>query len=112
MCSRESSLKVVFEVLSPETERLDRTQKLDYCQLLESLTDYVLISQDTVRVEQFSRAPNGWLYQSFNRRADVVSLSSVETELSLEELYFDLDVPEQLALWSGQTGESEMENDS
>ena len=100
---------VIFEVLSPGTEKYDRTEKFDHYKLIPSLTDYLLISQEQVRVEQFSRAAGGWLQRVYNRRADVVHLPPVEIELALEELYRGFDLPEQLTLWSGEV-ETEDEN--
>lgn len=99
--------RVIFEVLSPGTEKYDRTEKFEHYQRIESLTDYLLISQDRVRVEQFSRVEDGWLLRIFNRRSDIVRLPSVEIELALEELYRGFDVPEQLVLWSGENLENE-----
>ena len=103
--------KVIFEVLSPGTEKYDRTEKFDHYKRIESLTDYLLVWQDMVRVEKFSRAENGWVLQVFHRLSDMVSLPSVEIEIALGELYRGLEMPEQLALWSGQTGAFETEND-
>ena len=47
--------KVVFEVLSPSTAEYDRTTKFQrYRMGNETLTDYILISQDKCFVEQFT----------------------------------------------------------
>jgi Uma2 family endonuclease len=46
---------VVFEVLSKSTEQRDRGDKAEDYFRLESLQDYVLVSQYRVRVEHFSR---------------------------------------------------------
>jgi Uma2 family endonuclease len=48
---------VIVEVLSPSTEAYDRGDKFAYYRRLESLTDYVLVSQDKVRVEHYVRHP-------------------------------------------------------
>ena len=49
---------VLFEVLSPSTERRDRKRKFDDYRLLPSLQDYVLIDSQAARVEVFSRLPD------------------------------------------------------
>jgi Uma2 family endonuclease len=46
---------VVFEVLSEETELLDRSDKRREYQALPPLVHYVLMSQDTPHVEVYSR---------------------------------------------------------
>ena len=52
--------KVVFEVLSPSTADYDRTIKFQrYRMGNETLTDYVLISQDKCFIEHFRRSANG-----------------------------------------------------
>ena len=49
----------IFEVLSPETEKFDRTTKFDEYALIESMTDYVLVSTEVARVEHYRRLENG-----------------------------------------------------
>jgi Uma2 family endonuclease len=46
---------VIVEVLSPSTERYDRQEKFGYYKRLASLEEYVLVSQDTKRIEVFRR---------------------------------------------------------
>ena len=50
---------VIFEVLSPSTERDDRTGKLASYKTIASLETYVLVAQDMWHIEIFERA-NGW----------------------------------------------------
>lgn len=55
--------KIVGEVLSPSTEAYDRGAKWAAYQAVPSLTDYILVAQDSVRVEHFRREPDGsWRY--------------------------------------------------
>ena len=81
--------KVIFEVLSPSTAEYDRTTKFQrYRMSNETLTDYILISQDKCFVEQFTRqAENDWFYRSFAALKDNLKIESVECELSLREIY-------------------------
>jgi len=58
---------IVVEVLSPSTEQYDRGLKWDSYQTRESLTDYILVSQDRSRIEHFGRALGGcWSYTAAN----------------------------------------------
>lgn len=80
--------RVIFEVLSPGTEATDRREKhLVYGQL-ESLRDYVLVSQDAQEVEHFRRqsANTPWDLRVHGPDA-VVSLPSIGAELSVSEIY-------------------------
>jgi Uma2 family endonuclease len=55
---------VIVEVLSPTTESYDRGGKWLHYQLVPSLQDYLLVSQDEPRVERYRRLPSGaWEYQ-------------------------------------------------
>lgn len=51
--------RVVFEVLSPSTEGDDRGDKRADFQSLDTLTAYVLVSQDARRIEVWRRDPDG-----------------------------------------------------
>jgi Uma2 family endonuclease len=46
---------VIVEVLSQSTERYDRQEKFGYYKQLASLQEYVLVSQDSRRIEVFRR---------------------------------------------------------
>ncbi len=81
--------RVIFEVLSPSTADYDRTTKFQRYRLgNETLTDYILVSQDKPFVEHFTKQADGnWIYKSFGALEDVLSIKSVECELSLSEIY-------------------------
>lgn len=81
--------KVVFEVLSPSTAEYDRTTKFQrYRMGNETLTDYILVSQDKCFVEHFRKSANGdWLYQSYAALENDLRIESIECELSLREIY-------------------------
>jgi len=52
---------VVVEVLSPSTEKRDRNERFALFQQMESLDEYVLVSQDERRVEVRRRDGRGWI---------------------------------------------------
>lgn len=80
--------RVVFEVLSPSTAEYDRTTKFQRYQMgNETLTDYILVSQDKCFVEHFRKSAGGeWLYQSYAALEDNLKIESIECELSLNEI--------------------------
>jgi Uma2 family endonuclease len=79
---------VVFEILSPSTEQRDRTDKFDAYQTIETLTDYVLVHQDRVRIEHFRRqGPNEWLLTIHDGLDATLRLDSIGAEVPLREAY-------------------------
>lgn len=78
---------VLFEVLSPGTERYDRGAKFEQYRKLESLREYVLISQHAMAVDLFRLENGHWvLYESRGPEA-VVALTSVGIEIPMADLY-------------------------
>lgn len=79
---------VVVEVLSPSTERYDRTTKWDNYRGIPSVRDFLLVSQDAVRVEWFTRlGENTWLFDDVTGPERTISLGTLGVELSLAEVY-------------------------
>jgi len=85
---------LLIEVLSSATERYDRGGKFGHYRTLESLTDYVLISQTEARVEHFSRQSAGaWLLNVYVGLEAVAPLPSIGCELSLTDVYDKVEFP-------------------
>ncbi len=76
--------KVIIEVLSPSTQRFDRGDKRMAYQQIPSLSDYVLVSQDSHLVEHFSSEGS---QVSLNRDADSLVLESLDFSIRLSEIY-------------------------
>lgn len=82
---------VIFEILSPSTESFDRGQKFADYQTSDSLQEYVLVAQDQIGVERFTRQESGlWLYQRLSRREDSLTLESVGVTIPLDDIYYRL----------------------
>ena len=81
--------KVIFEVLSPSTADYDRTKKFMRYRLgNETLTDYILVSQDFCFVEHFTKQKNGeWIYRSLSEISDILRIETIDCELDLREIY-------------------------
>ena len=79
--------KVIVEVLSPSTEAYDRGEKSARYRQLESLQEYILISQDQVHVEHYLRQGKQWILSEFSALENVLPLISIEAELSLRQIY-------------------------
>jgi Uma2 family endonuclease len=81
--------RVIFEVLSPSTEKYDRGVKFSrYRMGNETLTDYVLVAQETSLVEHYQRQSDGrWVYLSYNYLDDIFKLDELDFEIPLEIIY-------------------------
>ena len=78
---------LVVEVLSPSTAAFDRGEKFEHYKQLASLQEYLLISQDSVRVGHYCRQETQWNRNTFQRLEDVLSLASIECEVPLRAIY-------------------------
>ncbi len=80
---------VLIEVLSESTEAYDRGRKWGHYQRLPSLRDYLLISQDAPRIEQFSRQgeTDQWIFRSYDGLDAVIDLASIDCKLPLAEVF-------------------------
>ena len=78
---------LVVEVLSPSTEAFDRGEKFRHYQELASLREYLLVSQDRVRVEHYRLTKTQWVQTEFHTPADVLSLVSIDCKLPLQDIY-------------------------
>ena len=84
---------VIFEILSPSTESFDRGDKFADYQTSGSLQEYVLVAQDQIGIERFTRQTGGlWLYQRLHRREDALTLESVGVTIPLDDIYYRLDL--------------------
>jgi Uma2 family endonuclease len=81
--------KVIFEVLSPSTAEYDRSKKFGRSRMgNETLTDYILVSQEYCLVEHFTKQADGnWIYRSLYALSDILRIETIDCELSLEEIY-------------------------
>lgn len=78
----------IFEILSPSTERYNRGRKAELYRSIDSLQYYVLISQDEIAADFYSRQPDGqWLQQRFVGLDASVPFESLNWSLSLADLY-------------------------
>ncbi|MGZ8842294.1 MAG: Uma2 family endonuclease [Pyrinomonadaceae bacterium] len=79
---------VLFEVLSPSTERYDRIAKSSYYRTIDSLKEHLLVAQDEVRLEQYVRQADGqWLLFEYLTLESTVRLDSLESSLLLADVY-------------------------
>jgi len=79
---------VIIEILSPSTETYDRGEKFQHYQKLESLQEYVLISQDSPRIERYMRqGHDSWMLAEAQGLDASIELTSIGCTLKLAEVY-------------------------
>lgn len=79
---------VIIEVLSSSTESYDRGKKFQHYRHLDSLQEYVLISQDSYRIERYTRQPdNQWLLADVSESDGILELSSIQCTLAAADVY-------------------------
>jgi Uma2 family endonuclease len=97
-CGREGGHEIrapvaIFEILSPNTEAEDRGPKRREYQSLPSVRHYALLAQDAARVELFTRAERGWLFEEFDGLNSELPLDALGITLPLAELYDGIPLP-------------------
>ena len=80
------SPKVLVEVSSDSTERLDRGEKRWAYQTIESLEEYLIVAQDRVEVTVCRRAKN-WTAEILNLLDQAVIVNSIGLVLPLASVY-------------------------
>jgi Uma2 family endonuclease len=79
---------VILEVLSPSTERYDRTIKFRHYKQIESLREYVLVSQDEPAIERRIRQPDGrWILVEVTDLDAEFVLDSVPLSVPMADIY-------------------------
>lgn len=86
---------LIVEILSPSTEAFDRSDKFTYYKSIESFTEYLLISQNRPHVALLTkRDEKVWLHREYNSLDESIYLSSLDCEISVAEIYLDIEFPE------------------
>lgn len=79
---------LIVEVLSKSTEAFDRGGKFARYRTIPSLKDYVLVSQEAVCLEHFSRQESGRRLLSASAGLEnVLEFGSIQCRLALREVY-------------------------
>ena len=91
---------VVIEVLSKSSASDDRGEKFYTYRNIESVKDYILIAQDKMHVEHFTRLPNNeWiLHRDVTEPDGKIVIHSLGCELTLSQIYQRVDFPPQIKL--------------
>ncbi|NEO34760.1 MAG: Uma2 family endonuclease [Symploca sp. SIO3C6] len=83
--------KLIVEVLSPSTQAFDVGDKFQDYQKLDSLEEYILISQDSEQVECRRRTPTNTWTTTVYGKGDRIALDSIGLEFAISALYRGVD---------------------
>jgi len=87
------SPRFIVEVLSPMTELIDRTWKLqNYC-AHPTIEEYVLIDSQSFKIESYHKEQNRWIYEAFENTDDI-ALHSLGVHFSFTDAYTDVEFGE------------------
>ena len=78
---------LIVEVLSPSTESFDRDLKFKAYKSIESLREYLLISQNEKFVTLYTKYNEKFWFQSEYVGGEMLKLESLECELKVDEIY-------------------------
>jgi Uma2 family endonuclease len=78
---------LIVEVLSDSTETYDRGEKFFHYRRIESLREYVLLSQKQCLVERYVREGDFWRFTSEDDPDRSLVLASLDLEIPLRRIY-------------------------
>jgi Uma2 family endonuclease len=79
---------LIVEVLSKSTENYDRGAKFERYRAVPTLSEYMLVSQDRVHIEFYTRQPNEtWNLREWSDPDAEIDLTSVPCRLKIAQVY-------------------------
>jgi Uma2 family endonuclease len=78
---------LIVEILSPTTEEFDRDLKFKGYKSIESLREYLLVSQDKKFITLYTKYNEKFWFQSEYEAGEILKLESLDCELSVDEIY-------------------------
>jgi len=82
---------LIVEVLSDSTSEIDRSEKLECYQKIESLQYYFIVSQDSKNIQIYSRTddPKFWLSGLFNANDEYINID--DNKLRIDHIYHQIE---------------------
>lgn len=78
---------VIIEVLSDSTELYDRVKKFAHYRRIDSLREYVLVSQNEMRIEHYRLDAGRWIFSDVSGSDNVLHLESIDCHLPVSAIY-------------------------
>lgn len=85
---------LIVEVLSKSTTEYDRGDKFYFYRQIPTLQEYVLVEQSRYVVEVFYKKGKNdlWRISRYDGLNQIINLQSIDIQISMQELYFDIDI--------------------
>jgi Uma2 family endonuclease len=86
--------RLVIEILSPSTLKIDREYKRQAYRSTPTILDYLIVSQDRIFVEHDTRPDSNspWQELTYSQPEDIIQLPSIACTLSLARIYRRIDL--------------------
>lgn len=79
---------LIIEVLSKSNQSYDKGEKFDAYRTIATFQEYILIDQNWIYIEQYSKtAKKQWTLYEYDEEDKTISLTSVEFQISLIDIY-------------------------
>jgi Uma2 family endonuclease len=78
---------VIFEVISPDTERIDQREKLLSYRQIPTLRAYVMVEQDRMAITALRRAKVGWKSEVMEGPEAVLRIDAIGFTIRLQMIY-------------------------
>ncbi|MEO8072111.1 MAG: Uma2 family endonuclease [Acidobacteriota bacterium] len=79
---------VVVEIYSTATSFHDKTEKLEAYLAMSSIREYLLVKEDEMRVEHYTKQnAKQWIYRIYNDKDEVVTIDALNCKISMTEIY-------------------------
>lgn len=82
-----AGLSIACRIWSYISARYDASEKFELYQAIESLEEYVLVSQNRHKVAVFTKNESGWQLRTYTGLDATVTLHSLGVNISIAELY-------------------------
>jgi len=82
---------VIVEVLSDSTELHDRGEKFANYRRIDSLREYVLVSQERICIELYRRDADKWIFSEVSGPDAVLHLVSIDCHVPVSTIYEKVD---------------------
>jgi Uma2 family endonuclease len=83
---------LIAEVLSKSTKNYDRDEKFAAYRTITGFSEYILIDQYTMHVEQYSKTDNNkWIFSEYEGGDATLSLNSIPFQITLADIYDKVD---------------------
>ena len=78
---------IIFEVISPDTERTDRREKAIAYRQFSTIQAYILVEQERMAATILHRAEEGWGSESVEGREAVLKIPKLNVEIPFARIY-------------------------